>query len=170
MEKFANMDELSSRTPGDLSGLKIRRMTLDDLEQVVAIDQMSFSLPWPARSFKFELTDNPASRCWVADLDGRVIGMVVAWLIVDEIHIATIAMHPDFRKQGIGEKLLLYVLQSAKTEGAVSSFLEVREGNAAAIMMYRKFGYVETGRREGYYKDNGEDAILMTLAPLGLEE
>jgi ribosomal-protein-alanine N-acetyltransferase len=55
-------------------------------------------------------------------------------------------------------------LQSAKDEGAVSSFLEVRENNAAAIMMYRKFGYVESGRREGYYKDNGEDAILMTLA------
>jgi ribosomal-protein-alanine N-acetyltransferase len=141
----------------------LRKMTLDDLEQVVAIDQVSFSLPWPASSFHFELTDNPASRCWVAELDGRVAAMLVAWLIVDEIHIATIATHPDFRKQGIGEKLLLFTLQAAKDEGAVSSFLEVRENNAAAIMMYRKFGYVESGRREGYYKDNGEDAILMTL-------
>jgi [ribosomal protein S18]-alanine N-acetyltransferase len=147
-----------------------RKMTLGDLEQVVAIDQMSFSLPWPARSFQFELTDNPASRSWVAELDGRLVGMVVAWLIVDEIHIATIATHPDFRKQGIGEKLLLHTLQSAKAEGAVSSFLEVREGNTAAIMIYRKVGYVESGRREGYYKDNGEDAILMTLAPLDMEE
>ncbi len=82
----------------------IRKMTLDDLEQVVAIDQVSFSLPWPARSFQFELTDNPASRCWVADVDGRIVGMVVAWLIVDEIHIATIATHPDFRRQGIGKE------------------------------------------------------------------
>jgi ribosomal-protein-alanine N-acetyltransferase len=150
--------------------ITFRKMTVDDLEQVVAIDQMSFSLPWPARSFQFELTDNPASRSWVAELDGRVVGMVVAWLIVDEIHIATIAVHPDFRKQGIGEKLLLHTLQSAKAEGGVSSFLEVREGNTAAIVMYRKFGYVESGRREGYYKDNGEDAILMTLAPLDMEE
>ena len=148
----------------------LRKMTFDDLEQVAAIDQLSFSLPWPARSFQFELTDNPASRCWVAELDGRVVGMVVAWLIVDEIHIATIAIHPDFRKQGLGEKLLSHTLQSAKTEGAVSSFLEVREGNDAAIKMYRKFGYMESGRREGYYKDNGEDAILMTLAPLNMEE
>ena len=147
-----------------------RKMTLGDLKQVVAIDQMSFSLPWPARSFQFELTDNPASRCWVAEFDGHVIGMVVAWFIVDEIHIATIAVHPDFRKQGIGEKLLLHTLQSAKAEGGVSSFLEVRESNSAAIMMYRKFGYVESGRREGYYKDNGEDAILMTLSPLNMEE
>jgi ribosomal-protein-alanine N-acetyltransferase len=144
----------------------LRKMTFDDLKQVIAIDQVSFSLPWPERSFQFELTDNPASRYWVADLDGCVVGMVVAWLIVDEIHIATIATHPDFRKQGIGEKLLSFTLQSAKDEGAVTSFLEVRESNVAALMMYRKFGYVESGRREGYYKDNGEDAILMSLPSL----
>ena len=88
--------------------------------------------------------------------------LLVGWLIVDEIHIATIAIHPDFRKQGIGKKLLSFSLQSARDEGAVSSFLEVRESNAAALEMYRKFGYVEDGRREGYYKDNCEDAILMS--------
>jgi [ribosomal protein S18]-alanine N-acetyltransferase len=146
----------------------LRKMTLDDVEQVVAIDKMSFSLPWPTSSFHFELTDNPASRCWVAELDGRIAAMLVAWFIVDEIHIATIATHPDFRKQGIGKKLLLFTLQSAKDEGAVSSFLEVRESNDTALMMYRKFGYVESGRREGYYRDNGEDAILMTLDSLKL--
>lgn len=159
------MGELSPRTPEDMSGLKIRKMTLDDLEQVVAIDQVSFSLPWPPRSFHFELTDNPASRCWVAELGGRIVGMLVGWYIVDEIHIATIATHPDFRKQGIGKKLLSFALQSARDEGAVSSFLEVRESNTAAMEMYRKFGYVEDGRRTGYYKDNNEDAILMS-APL----
>jgi ribosomal-protein-alanine N-acetyltransferase len=157
------MDDLSSNPREDTSGLKIRQMTLDDLEQVIAIDQISFSLPWPARSFQFELTDNPASRCWVADLDGRVAGMLVGWLIVDEIHIATIATHPDFRGQGIGKKLLSFALESARNEGAVSSFLEVRESNAVALEMYRKFGYVEDGRREGYYKDNGEAAILMSV-------
>ncbi len=144
----------------------IRKMIREDLEQVVAIDQVSFSLPWPARSFQFELTDNPASRSWVIEADGHIIAMLVAWLIVDEIHIATIATHPDHRQQGIGKKLLLHTLQSAKEEGAVTSFLEVREGNTAALEMYRKFGYVESGRREGYYKDNNEDAILMTLDPL----
>jgi ribosomal-protein-alanine N-acetyltransferase len=144
----------------------LRKMTLDDVEQVVAIDKMSFSLPWPTSSFHFELTENPASRCWVAELDGRIAAILVAWFIVDEIHIATIATHPDFRRRGIGEKLLSFTLKSAKDEGAVSSFLEVRESNEVALMMYRKFGYVESGRREGYYKDNGEDAILMTLDSL----
>lgn len=141
----------------------IRKMTLDDLEQVVAIDQASFSLPWPARSFRFELTDNPASRCWVVELDGRVIAMLVAWFIVDELHIATIATHPEFRGQGIGKSLLLHVIQVAKEEGAIRSFLEVRQSNLIAQNMYRSFGFVEDGRRKEYYKDNGEDAILMSL-------
>ncbi len=141
----------------------IRKMALEDIEQVVAIDQISFSLPWPPRSYYFEVTDNPASRCWVVEHDGKVIAMLVAWLIVDEIHIATVATYPDFRKQGIGEHLLAHTLQFAKAEGALTSFLEVRESNISALKMYRKFGYIESGRREGYYADNGENAILMTL-------
>jgi [ribosomal protein S18]-alanine N-acetyltransferase len=144
----------------------IRPMTLDDMEQVVAIDQASFSLPWPERSFRFEVTDNPASRAWVAESDGKIIGMIVAWMFVDEAHIATIAIHPDFRRQGIASKLLIHALQTVMSEGAKSSFLEVRAGNIAAQEMYRKFGFEETGRRPRYYKDNGEDAILMTLTKL----
>ncbi len=143
----------------------LRKMTSEDLEEVISIDQVSFSLPWPPRSFQYELTDNPASRCWVAELDGHVVGMLVGWLIVDEIHIATIATHPDFRGRGIGKKLLSFALEAAMDEGAISTFLEVRESNTAALEMYRKFGYVEDGRREGYYKDNAEAAILMS-APL----
>jgi [ribosomal protein S18]-alanine N-acetyltransferase len=144
----------------------IRKMTLNDLEQVVSIDQVSFSLPWPVRSFQFELTDNMASRSWVAELDGRVIGMIVIWLIVDEAHIATFATHPDYRRQGIGEKLLVHALKSAGAEGARRSFLEVRASNVIAQDMYRKFNFVEDGRRPRYYKDNNEDAILMSLERL----
>jgi ribosomal-protein-alanine N-acetyltransferase len=143
--------------------MTIRKMALDDIDQVLAIDEASFSLPWPARSFHFEVTNNPASRSWVAEIDGQVVGMLVAWMIVDEIHIATIATHNDFRRQGIGEKLLIHTLKSAKGEGAVTSFLEVRESNRFARQMYNKFGYVEVGRRRHYYKDNNEDAILMSL-------
>ena len=143
--------------------MNIRRMTLDDLAQVVAIDKVSFSLPWPERSFRFEIADNPASRAWVAELDGKVVGAIVAWLLVDEAHIATIATHPDFRRQGIAGKLLIHALEYMRSEGARISVLEVRESNAAAQEMYRKFGFEESGRRPRYYRDNSEDAILMTL-------
>jgi ribosomal-protein-alanine N-acetyltransferase len=146
--------------------LVIRKMTLDDVPAVVDLDQRSFSLPWPERSFRFELTDNPASRGWVAELDDKVVGMIVVWLMVDEAHVATLATHPDFRRQGIAKRLLLHALRDLMAEGARSSFLEVRESNLAAQEMYRKFGYRETGRRRRYYRDNDEDAILMTLDSL----
>lgn len=143
--------------------LIFRKMTLADLDQVIAIDQASFSLPWPPRTFQYELTDNPASRSWVAELDGRVVAMIVIWLIVDEAHIATFATHEEFRRRGIGEKLLLHALESSRMEGARRSFLEVRAGNQSAQQMYRKYGFKDDGRRPHYYKDNDEDAILMSL-------
>lgn len=144
----------------------VRKMTLEDVPVVVQLDQMSFSLPWPERSFRFELTDNPASRCRVAEVDGRVVGMIVAWLLVDEVHIATIATHPEYRRQGIASRLLSNILLHGIDEGAQSSFLEVRESNLAAQEMYKKFGYEVAGRRRHYYRDNNEDAILMILKSL----
>ena len=146
--------------------LLIRKMTPEDIPTVVRLDQISFSLPWPERSFRFEVTDNPASRCWVAEQNSRIVAMAVAWLFVDELHIATIATHPEFRRQGIARRLLSHTLLEALQEGARSSFLEVRASNLAAQAMYRKFGYEESGRRRRYYRDNGEDAILMNLEPL----
>ena len=143
--------------------MEIRRMTLDDLPAVIELDKLSFNLPWPERSFRFELTENSASRCWVAEMDGKIVGMIVAWLLVDEAHVATIATHPDHRRQGIARNLLTYALRYMSKEGAVTSFLEVRENNTAAQDMYREFGYEAVGRRKRYYKDTNEDAILMTL-------
>ena len=147
----------------------IRKMTEADVPIVAELDKISFSLPWPERAFRFEVTDNPAARCWVAEVDGRMAGMIVAWLLVDEVHVATLATHPDFRRQGLAQKLLIHTLRYTSDEGAASSFLEVRESNLAAQEMYRKFGYEMTGRRKRYYKDNDEDAILMTLKPLNVE-
>jgi [ribosomal protein S18]-alanine N-acetyltransferase len=147
----------------------IRNMTIDDIPVVVELDKMSFSLPWPERSFRFELTDNPASRCWVAEVDGTIVGMIVVWLLMGEAHVATLATHPNHRRQGIAKKLLAHALQYLSNEGAQSSFLEVRAGNVAAQEMYRKFGYKESGRRQHYYKDNDEDAILMRLDSLKVE-
>lgn len=146
--------------------MNIRRMTLDDIEQVVAIDRVSFSLPWPERSFRFEVTDNPAARAWVAESNGKIVGMIVVWLLVDEAHIATIATHLDYRRQGIAGRLLTHALQFMMGEGAQSAVLEVRESNTTAQEMYRKYGFEESGRRPRYYKDNDEDAILMTLTKL----
>jgi ribosomal-protein-alanine N-acetyltransferase len=141
-------------------------MRVEDVPAVHEIDTLSFSMPWPERSFKFEIAENPAARNWVAEADGRIVAMLVLWLIVDEAHIATIATHPEFRRQGIGERLMLAALEDARAEGARRAFLEVREGNAGAQAMYLKYGFAIAGRRPQYYKDNNEDALLMTLENL----
>jgi ribosomal-protein-alanine N-acetyltransferase len=141
-------------------------MDVEDVPAAHAIDTASFTLPWPERSFWFEVSSNPAARCWVAELDERMVGVLVLWIIVDEAHIATLATHPDFRQQGVAKKMLFEALNSAYDEGARSAFLEVRAGNQAAQEMYRKFGFDVVGRRERYYKDNHEDAVLMQLEHL----
>ena len=150
------------------SEIKIRKMNPADLDRVIEIDHLSFTLPWPERSFHFEVEQNEAARAWVAEAandDGTttIVGMIVGWLIVDEIHIATIATDPACRMQGIGRRLMVHLLREAYSEGARISFLEVRRGNEAAREMYQKLGYQEDGVRLHYYKDNHEDAILMSL-------
>jgi ribosomal-protein-alanine N-acetyltransferase len=149
-------------------------MTLLDVPQVHAIDVQSFNLPWPERSYIFELTQNPNSILWVAealpgqaDLPPRIIGMIVIWFVVDEAHVATLAIHPDFRGQGYSKVLLALGLQASIQRGAVESTLEVRASNRSAQTLYQKFGYQVVGQRPHYYKDNNEDAILMTVKDLG---
>lgn len=143
--------------------LTIRGMRVEDVPAAHKLDKLSFTLPWPRRSLRFEVTDNPSARCWVAELDDRLVGMLVLWMIVDEAHIATLATHPDFRRRGIAEKLLINALEKAYIEGARTALLEVRAGNENAQALYRKFGFEEVNRRERYYKDNNEDAVLMSL-------
>ena len=146
-------------------------MTLEDLQKVHEIDVLSFTLPWSERSFRFELTGNPSSRLWVAEvqeLGGQpaLAGMIVIWLIVDEAHIGTFAVHPDYRRRGVGRRLLAEALLNAQAEGAMSALLEVRRGNLGAQVLYREFGFEITGVRPGYYRDNNEDALLLTLSNL----
>lgn len=149
--------------------LLVRRMTAADVPAAAQIDAVSESLPWPERAFRAEL-ETAYSRGWVAETGGQVVGLLVLWLVLDEAHIATIAVHPDFRRQGIGRLLLKTALEAAAAEGAKSGLLEVRAGNLAAQELYKRFGFVEVGRRPKYYKDNGEDAVLMTLARIAVAE
>jgi ribosomal-protein-alanine N-acetyltransferase len=155
----------------DFADIVIRRMKIDDLEQVHAIDVLSFAMPWPPSSYRFELLENPASLSWVVEAilpDGkpRVVGMSVIWLVKDEAHIATIAVHPDFRRNGIGRKLLVEILRECIGNGAKQATLEVRANNIAAQNLYRDFGFEVVNRRLRYYSDNNEDALMMTAHDL----
>ncbi|MCC6146718.1 MAG: ribosomal protein S18-alanine N-acetyltransferase [Anaerolineaceae bacterium] len=157
----------------DIPGLEglhptIRRMRLEDVPAVTALDQASFTLPWTERSFRFELTQNPNSRSWVCEITQTsgsmaIVAMLVIWLIVDEAHIATLAVDAAYQRRSLGRRLLAQGLWELVQEGAHISYLEVRRSNTSAQQLYRMFGYEETGVRPRYYKDNFEDAILMTL-------
>jgi ribosomal-protein-alanine N-acetyltransferase len=152
----------------EVAEVTIRPMTLADIQTVRQIDVRSFSLPWPERSYHFELTENPASRSWVAevkDKDGQkqLSGMLVLWQIIDEAHIGTIATDPDFRRHGIARRMLAVALLDAARAGIQKVFLEVRRGNTAAQALYQRFGFEVSSIRRHYYQDTGEDALLMTL-------
>jgi ribosomal-protein-alanine N-acetyltransferase len=154
--------------PTDLT-LTIRPMLLEDLPAVQEIDRLSFSLPWPASSFRYELLENEHSQLWVAEVQypggqKTVVGAIVVWLVVDEAHIATLAVHPDYRQMGIGKRLLITALRGALQEGMQVATLEVRAGNRVAQALYQQFGFEVVGERHGYYQDNHEDALIMTLA------
>ncbi len=160
--------------PLPLSPVNYRPMKLEDVGRVHEIDQLSFTLPWPEKSFRYELTENPASLTLVAELfhgfpDPLLIGMAVVWIVVDEAHIATIAIHPDFRGRRYGNSLLAETLRRSYQRGARMATLEVRAGNLVAQKMYHTFGFTIVGRRLHYYRDNNEDAIMMTLRKMDIE-
>jgi ribosomal-protein-alanine N-acetyltransferase len=145
----------------------IRRMTVEDVPVVAQLDRMSFSLSWPEHAFYYEVKENTAARCFVAEMeDKQIVGMVVSWVILDELHIATLAVHADYRRQGIGRLILTEALQDGYRAGTRYALLEVRAGNEAAQNLYREFGFKTVGLRPKYYKDNGEDAVLMNLDDL----
>lgn len=136
----------------------VRLMTEKDLDQVMAIETQSFPNPW-RRSFFASDIFRPDALCIVAEDNSGVIGYLVAWGR-EEVHIANIAVAAAFRRQGIGTRLMEAALQFARHQGAKNVYLEVRASNTAAQKFYRKFDFIPTYTRRGYY-ENGEDAIVM---------
>lgn len=141
-------------------------MRLDDVAAVHEIERLSFRTPWPAYAFDQELRSNRLARYVVARAGERIVGFAGIWMMVDEAHVTTFSVHPDWRRQAIGRQLLLSLLELADTIGARRMTLEVRESNEAARALYRGFGFDVAGRRTAYYTDDGEDALVMTTPDL----
>lgn len=135
-------------------------MSEADLEEVLAIEAVSFPHPWSRTHFLDELKSPHAFPLTAFDLSGRVVGYICPMLILDEGHILDVAVHHEFRGCGIGKLLVEKVIATCLDGGAEFVSLEVRPSNTAAIELYRRLGFVETGRRPRYYSD-GEDALLM---------
>lgn len=141
-------------------------MRLEDVPAVHEIERLSFRTPWPAYAFEQELRGNRLARYVVARAGDRVVGFAGIWLMVDDAHVTTFSVHPDWRRQGIGRQLLLSVAELSVAIGARRMTLEVRPSNQAAQTLYQAFGFEIAGRRPHYYTDDGEDALIMTTPPL----
>lgn len=150
--------------------VELRTLRFEDLKEshiprILEIERQCNSAPWSDRSFRNETT-NPQAIFIVAFLNGEIVGFGGLWLCVDEAHITTLAVAPDFRRKGLGRALMVELLQRARERGMTCTTLEVRAGNTAAIELYKSLGYIDTARRRGYYPDNKEDAIVMWLHDL----
>lgn len=144
----------------------VEPMRPEDVPLVHEIERLSFRTPWPAYAFEQELKGNRLARYVVARAGDRVVGFAGVWLMVDDAHVTTFAVHPDWRRQAIGRQLLLNLAELSVAIGARRMTLEVRVSNGAAQALYRSFGFEIVGRRPRYYTDDGEDALIMTTPEL----
>lgn len=149
-------------------------MDPNDVELIMPLERLAFADPWTRRMYLSDLTDNSLATYRVirsAD-DGRlppILGWGGFWLLVDEAHIATIASHPEYRGCGLGEWLMVALLDKAQERGARVATLEVRASNLAAQKLYDKLGFDVVGMRRKYYRD-GEDGLIMTTPALAEPE
>ena len=146
--------------------LTIEPMRLADVDEVQRIEEASFASPWPENAYRSELMTNRLASYLVARVEGRIVAYGGMWLMVDEAHITTFAVHPGWRRQRVGERLLLAFLDLARDRHAREATLEVRLSNLAARRLYEKYGFRPVGLRPRYYSDNNEDALIMTTDPL----
>jgi [ribosomal protein S18]-alanine N-acetyltransferase len=150
--------------------LTVEEMRASDIAEVHEIERLSFNTPWPVYAFEQELRGNRLARYVVARTPmlgrERVVGFAGVWLMGDEAHITTFGVHPEWRRQGVGSRLMLRLLELSLELRAMRMTLEVRVGNVAAQELYRRFGFAIAGTRPRYYTDDGEDAFVMTTTDL----
>jgi len=141
--------------------LQLSSMTLADLDEVVAIERVSFPTPWTPAAFRYEIQQNRVARCSVMRAGRQAVGYICLWEIGHEIHITNLAVHPEWRHRGVGRAILVSALSEGVARGVTLAFLEVRPSNAPAVALYGSLGFQIIGRRSGYYFDTGEDALVM---------
>ena len=136
-------------------------MLPSDLDEVLAIEEASFAVPWSRESFLFELEANPYARSFVMRRDAKIVAFTCLWVVYDELKINNIAVDAGERGKGYGAGLLRWIMDFGRLKGCTEATLEVRPSNHVARALYAARGFREVGLRKGYYRDTQEDAILM---------
>jgi len=144
----------------DTERLAAEQMQHSDLDDVLAIERASFAAPWTREMFVSELS-NRVARAVIFRVDAAVAGYVCYWVVLDEAHLQTVAVHPDMRRRGFGMAIMSYVEAMCLREGVRRIILEVGRRNAAARNLYRKCGFTAIGFRKRYYSEINDDAVVM---------
>lgn len=141
----------------------IERLTDEaDLDAVVALEEQSFTNPWSRDTLVWELRNSDVTFVYVMRLDDRTpVAFCVCWMLLDELHVNTIAVAPAYRRQGLATRLLQHVLADAVARGVTRATLEVRASNQAALKLYERLGFSVTATRPGYYTQPDEDALIL---------
>ena len=133
-----------------------------EIDDVLAIEEASFTNPWTREMYLSELQNTGVSYCFLArDEQGLAVGFCSFWRVLDELHINNLAVLPDVRRHGVASALLSYVLREGSRLGAARATLEVRLSNEPARLLYERFGFVVAGVRQGYYSNPVEDALIL---------
>jgi ribosomal-protein-alanine N-acetyltransferase len=149
---------------GAFDEFRIRRMSEDDLDALLVIEQYSFPTPWKRAMYEQDIDANRHARFYVIETkaDHELAGYIGTWFIYDEAHIGTIATRNEYRGRRLAEQLIAYTAYQGVSEGIAYVVLEVRVSNEAAIKLYERLCFVQVGIRKRYYTDTQEDALLMT--------
>ena len=149
--------------PTSVTLLELKRLSREHLNAVVELDQLCFGGLWTLSGYQREL-DSPNSDLlglFVPAGPHFLVGIGCFWAILDEAHITILAVHPQYQRQGLGQALLYSLLTLATDCGLERATLEVGASNSAAVSLYQKYGFITAGRRRGYYKNTGEDALIL---------
>jgi len=146
--------------------MRVEKMALEDVPDVHRIERASFPVPWPDYAFRQELQTNKLAHYLVVRVLEETVAYGGLWMMVDEAHVTTFAVLPQWRRHGVGGRLMLEMVRLARELGARVLTLEVRLSNAPARSLYQRFGFRPVGVRPRYYSDNGEDALIMTTEAL----
>jgi ribosomal-protein-alanine N-acetyltransferase len=141
---------------------KIVTVTEAELLQIEQIEQQCFSCPWTVEQLRSQLHDAHHEFIAAVDESGTVLGYVGMMYVLDEGYISNVAVAPEFRRNGIADKLIEELMTMCKSLNLSFVTLEVRAGNEPAKSLYAKHGFVAVGTRKNYYDLPKEDAILMT--------
>jgi ribosomal-protein-alanine N-acetyltransferase len=142
----------------------VRRVISPDdatIDAIVALEDASFTNPWPRDTLVWELRHSDVTRVYVLERDGAIAAFCGCWVVFDELHINTLAVAPEQRRQGLARVLLRAVIAEAMTSGVTKATLEVRASNAAALALYSGLGFAVAARREHYYIRPEEDALIL---------